>query len=146
MSAAKTPTKQRGRPFKPGKSGNPSGRPVGSRNKVSLAIEALLDGEAEALTRACIDRALGGDITALKLCMDRICAPRKDGPISFEVPNMESAFDAVQAMAAVMTAVVGGNITPSEAHTLAGLIDTFRRTIETSDIDKRVTELEAVKR
>ena len=98
------------------------------------------------LTRACIYRVLGGDITALKLCMDRICAPRKDGPISFEVPNMESAFDTVQVMAAVMTAVAGGNITPSEANTLAGLIDTFRRTIETSDIDKRVTELEAVKR
>jgi hypothetical protein len=118
----------------------------GSRNKASIAIEALLDGEAEALTRTCIDKALGGDMTALKLCMDRICAPRKDSPISFEVPQMESAADAVQVMAAVMTAVAGGNITPSEAHTLAGLIDTFRRTLETSDIEKRVTELEAVRR
>ena len=116
MSAAKTPTKQRGRPFKPGKSGNPSGRPFGSRNKASIAIEALLDGEAEALTRTCIDKALGGDMTALKLCMDRICAPRKDSPISFEVPQMESAADAVQVMAAVMTAVAGGNITVRSSH------------------------------
>jgi Family of unknown function (DUF5681) len=37
--------------FKPGESGNPAGKPKGARNKVTLAIEALLDGEAEALTR-----------------------------------------------------------------------------------------------
>jgi len=30
-----TAPKQRGRPFKPGKSGNPKGRPKGSRNKLS---------------------------------------------------------------------------------------------------------------
>jgi hypothetical protein len=36
--------------FRPGQSGNPAGRPVGSRNKATLAAEALLDGEAEKLT------------------------------------------------------------------------------------------------
>jgi hypothetical protein len=53
-------TKTRGRPFAPG---NP-GRPKGSRNKATLAAEALLDGEAEALTRKAIELALAGDVTA----------------------------------------------------------------------------------
>jgi len=38
----------RGKPFKKGQNGNPGGRPKGTRNKTTLAIEALLDGEAEA--------------------------------------------------------------------------------------------------
>jgi hypothetical protein len=32
--ADNTPKKQRGRPFEPGRSGNPAGRPRGSRNKL----------------------------------------------------------------------------------------------------------------
>jgi Family of unknown function (DUF5681) len=36
--------------FKPGLSGNPNGRPLGSRNAATIAIDALLDGEAEAVT------------------------------------------------------------------------------------------------
>jgi ABC-type uncharacterized transport system substrate-binding protein len=43
-----TGTKQDTR-FQPGQSGNPGGRPKGSRNKATLALECLLDGQAEAL-------------------------------------------------------------------------------------------------
>jgi hypothetical protein len=64
------------RGFPAGVSGNPAGRPKGSRNKTTLAIEALLEGEAEALTRKAIERALEGDMAALRLCMDRLAPPR----------------------------------------------------------------------
>jgi hypothetical protein len=66
--------KQRGRPFKPGQSGNPLGRPKGVRNRATVAAEALLEGEAEALTRKAIELALAGDPTALRLCLERISA------------------------------------------------------------------------
>ncbi len=36
-------------------------------------MDALLDGEAEALTRKAIDLALAGDTVALRLCMERVC-------------------------------------------------------------------------
>ncbi len=39
-----TKPKQRGG-FKPGKSGNPSGRPPGSRSKATLIAQSLLDGQ-----------------------------------------------------------------------------------------------------
>ena len=64
-------------PFEPGQSGNPAGKAKGTRNKVTLAIEALLDGEAEALTRKAIELAKAGDMAALRLCMDRLAPPRK---------------------------------------------------------------------
>jgi len=43
-----------------GVSGNPAGRPKRARHKYLLAVEALLDGEAEGLTRKAIELALPG--------------------------------------------------------------------------------------
>jgi hypothetical protein len=54
--------------FSPGN----SGRPHGSRNKATLAIEGLLEGRAEALPQTAMTKALEGDSVALRLCMDRI--------------------------------------------------------------------------
>jgi hypothetical protein len=46
-----TEPKPPGKPFTPGCSGNPAGRPKGARNRSTLALETLLDGQAEALTQ-----------------------------------------------------------------------------------------------
>ena len=56
----KTGRQQAGK-FAPGVSGNPDGRPRGARHKTTLAIEALLEGQHEALTQKAIDLALAGD-------------------------------------------------------------------------------------
>src|SRR3979411_3456735 len=104
VSAETTAKKQRGRSFKLGQSGNPAGRPRGARNKTTLAIEALLDGEAETITRKAIELAKAGDISALRLCLDRIAPPRKDRPVSFDLPSVKSAADATQASAALVAA------------------------------------------
>ena len=78
--------KQRGRPFQPGQSGNPAGKPKGARNRATLAAEALLDGEATALTRKAIELALAGDSTALRLCLERLLPARKERLIEFSLP------------------------------------------------------------
>ncbi len=140
MAPAKTSKKQG---FQPGKSGNPKGRPAGSRNKASLAIDALLDGEAEALTRKCIDKALWGDNCALKLCMDRIWPPRKDKPVQFKLPEMSEANDASGAMKGLLKAVSAGDLTPLEGATVAALIETYRKTLETTELEERIVALEA---
>ena len=75
--------------FKPGQSGNPNGRPKGSRHKTTLAIETLLDGEGEEITRKAIDLAKGGDLGAIRICLDRLAPPRKDRHIEFSLPAME---------------------------------------------------------
>jgi hypothetical protein len=115
--------KQRGRPFVKGVSGNPAGKPKGARNRSTLAAEALLDGEAEKLTRKAIDMALAGDVFALKLCMERILPPRKDRPVQFDMPSLDGAPDAQGALPALLQAVSEGRITPSEAETILGLIE-----------------------
>ncbi len=143
--AARTAGKQRGRPFKKGKSGNPAGRSRGSRNKATLAIEALLDGEAEGLTRKAVELAMGGDTTALRLCLDRLCPPRKDRPVYFNLPPMKAPADAVAAMSALLAAVATGEVTPGEAQIIAAVIEAQRRVIECEDHERRLRALEDVK-
>jgi hypothetical protein len=122
--------------------GNP-GRPKGSRNKTTLALEALLDGEAEVLTRKAIEMALDGDTTAMRLVMDRIMPPRKDRPIMLSMPKLETAGDAVKAMAALAEAVANGDITPGEAGELSKLVDGFTKAVELHEIQQRLDKLEA---
>ena len=93
MSPAKTTKKQSNQGFKPGQSGNPSGRPHGSRNKATLALEALLDGEGEAITRKAIENALNGDMAAIRLYMERLIPVRKDRTVSFSLPEINGADD-----------------------------------------------------
>ena len=106
-----------------------SGKPKGSRNKATIAIESLLEGQAEALTQTAISKALDGDSMALRLCMDRIAPLPKDTTISFPLPHMENANDASKAAGSVLKAVSIGEITPIEGSRVMGLIDSFRRTL-----------------
>ena len=124
------------------KHGNPSGRPRGARNKTTLAVEALLDGEAEVLTRKAIERAKDGDSVALRLCLERILPPRKDRPVSFALPKIESAADAGKASTAILTAVATGDVTPLEAEAVLGLLEGHAKVLEVRDLEERITTLE----
>ena len=129
-------------PFEPGKSGNPAGKLKGTRNRTTMAVEALLDGEAEAITRKAVELAKGGDLTALRLCLDRIAPPRKDRPVLFELPPVSSAADAAKAAAALLEAVAVGGLTPSEASELGKLIEAYIKALEATDFAERLTKLE----
>jgi hypothetical protein len=131
--------------FERGQSGNPAGRPVGARNKTTLAVEALFDGEAETITRKAIELAKAGDMSALRLCLDRIAPPRKDRPVLFDVPKINSAADAAQASAALVAAVASGDLTPSEAAELGKLIESYVRALEASDFEARLAQLESMR-
>jgi hypothetical protein len=128
----------RGRPFA---KGNP-GRPKGTRHRATLAAEALLDGEAEALTRKCVELALGGDMTAMRLCMDRILPARRERPVSFKLPPIETATDAATAAATLVNAVAAGELTPGEAAELGRLVDAFTRALEADEFEQRLAALE----
>ena len=121
-----------------------AGRPKGSRSKVTLAIESLLQGQAEALTQTAVTKALDGDIVTLMLCLERIAPAPKDQPVSFSLPKMHNAMDASEAAASVLTAVSEGELTPIEATRVMGLIDSYRRTLELTEIEQRLQALEAV--
>jgi hypothetical protein len=140
---APEPRKVPGRPFRKGQSGNPAGRKPGSQNRKTLLAQQLMDGESEALVHKVIAMALEGDPTALKLCIDRVVAPRRDRLVDFDLPKLKSAADLAQVMGAVTHAVAAGRITPAEALALAQTVATAMHAIETSDQELRLQEAEA---
>ena len=139
---AKTEGKKKDTRFKPGKSGNPKGRPQGSRSKATLLAEALLEGQAEELVQTLVDKALEGDVTALRVCIERLVPPRKDRPVTLKLPKVEGPEDLSKLTEAVLQAVSKGAITPGEGQDLAGLIEKHRRAVETVDLEKRLVRLE----
>ena len=141
--AANSAKNQRGRPFQSGVSGNPGGKPLGTRHRVTRAIEELLEGEADALTRKAIEKALEGDMAALRLCLDRLAPPRKDSPISITLPTVKSIADTLEASAALLAAVSSGEITPDEGGRVMALLAAHRAIVETVDLEQRIAQLEA---
>jgi hypothetical protein len=141
--AENTAPKQRGRPFEPGKSGNPQGRPKGSRNQATLLAEALLDGEAETLTRKVIKKALDGDSNALRFCMERLVSPRRERRVAFDLPlKIETAADAAGASSRVISECATGNLSPGEASQIMALISSHVRLLEVTDFEARLAALE----
>lgn len=107
-----------------------------------MAAQVLLDGEAEALTRKAVDLALAGDLTALRLCLERIVPPRKDSPVKVKLPTLESAADIPAVTRALLDAVAKGQLTPSEAQAVAGLVEAHRKALETEELERRIAALE----
>lgn len=121
--------------------GNP-GKPKGTRHRVTRAVEKLLGDQSEALTQKAVDLALEGDTAALRLCMERIAPPRKDSPVSFSLPSVKTTKDAAKAAQAALRAVSEGEITPLEGAAVMNLVESYRRVLELSELEGRITGLE----
>lgn len=131
-------TRVRGRPFEPG---NP-GKPRGARHKVTRAVEALLEGEAEEITRKAIEAAKAGDMVAVRLVLDRIAPPPRERTVEFQMPHIDGAADLPEAVLSMLTAVAAGELTPAEAAQLVGVLEHYRRQAETADLASRISALE----
>jgi hypothetical protein len=142
MSVERIAPKRRGRPFPQGHSGNPRGRPPGARNAATVLAEQLLDGEAEGLIRKIIQKAKHGDVTALRICIDRILPPRRERPVHFKMPDLHSVGDASKAISALMSAVAGGELGASEAAELSKLVEIYVRAVEATELEQRFLNLE----
>ncbi len=112
--------------FLPGVSGNPAGRREGSRNRATLALQELLEGEGQKVIRRMVALALEGDPTALRLVAERLLPPMKDRPVSLELPAMNQPSDVAEAVRRALEAVASGEITPSEAETILKLLEAMR--------------------
>jgi uncharacterized protein DUF5681 len=129
-------------PFKPGYSGNPAGKPRGCRNKTTIALEQLLHGEAETITRKAIELAKGGDLAAIRLCLDRLLPVRRGRYVSFCVPEIKTARDAAGFAGKLLATTACGELTPSEAAEIGKLVENFTRVLEASEIEQRLALLE----
>jgi len=129
--------------FVKGISGNPSGRPPGARNKATIALEALLEDEAESVGRKCVELAKSGDTVAIKLVLDRICPARRGRIVRFNCPEaIKSTSDVTDVLSEVLVAIAEGELTPEEASSIAQVLEIQRRAIEIVDIEGRLSALE----
>lgn len=138
-ASRKNAPKTRGKPFEPGN----AGRPRGARNRVTMAVEALIDGEAEAITQTAISLAKGGDASLLRALLDRLAPARRERPVLVDLPSLTSPADAPAVAAALLAKAASGELTPGEAAALAGLLESYRRQSELADIEARLKALEA---
>ena len=132
-----TDPRPRGRPFPKGVSGNPAGRPLGSRNKARLRLEALLDMAGEDLLIKLIERAHDGEMPALRLCMKLIFPAGRKRSIQFAMPSLENVGDCIKAQAMIIEAAVSGELALDEAKAVSDLVETQRRALDRAEDNAR---------
>jgi hypothetical protein len=138
--------KQRGRPFEPGRSGNPRGKPKGTRNQVLLALDQIGAESAEAILQKAVEQAKNGNPRAMKLILSRVWPAQKGRPVMVDLPPISAPGDLVAALAAIAQAVAGGSITPDEGAQVAAILEMQRRAVDTAELAARVEALEAKQR
>ena len=128
--------------FRKGHSGNPLGRPRGTRNKAIIAAEALFEGEIDEICRKAIEEAKRGNIQAIKLVLDRILPPKKEAPIFINLPPVKTGSDVLEAIHRVAQAVSHGELSPTEGDCLTRIIERQAKVIEMNDFEERLKKLE----
>lgn len=128
--------------FQPGRSGNPAGKPKGARHRATVMLETLFDGEAESVARSVVAKAIGGDMTAARLILERICPPRKGRPLTITLTPIHGLADFATAQAEIIAALAEGELTPEEAGEVAKVLDAVGNAIERRDFEARISALE----
>ena len=142
--AETTRRKQRGRAWQKGVSGNPAGRPRGSRHEALKALDAIgADGAAEVM-KAVVTAAKAGDMRAAEILLRRLWPERKGRPVPIDLPAIgTTTAGIVAALGAVVDAVGAGDLSPEEGQAVAAIMETQRRAIETAELEARIAALEA---
>ena len=85
---------------------------------------------------------MGGEPTAMRMCLDRLIAPRKERPVSFALPQIKTAADLVSATNAIAASVASGELTTGEAANLSSLVTNVGKAIELSELETRLALVE----
>ena len=130
-----------GRPFQKGQSGNPAGRPPGSRNKLRAIVDEALEPELPHLMKQLVQLAYDGDMQALKLLFAQL--PREREQVELALPPITSMAGIGAANQAVFEAVTTGALSPESGQRLAQLLQLQKNMIESTDFERRMADLEA---
>ena len=128
--------------WKPGESGNPRGKPKGTRNRATMMVLSLMEAGAKEITLAVVGAAKAGDLTAAKMVIERLAPPMRERLITIDLPDVQTAQGIAAAQAAILQSAASDEITPSEAATLAGVVEMRRRALETEELERRIGALE----
>lgn len=127
--------------FQPGVSGNPKGRPKGSRNKKNVIAEEFAK-EGSKVARVVMDAALGGDMTAANMVLQRLSPPlrARAEKVMFELDPKKPLSEQAQQ---VLTAVAAGDIDPETGKLLIDAIGAFAGIKQVDDLEARLEALES---
>ena len=129
--------------WKKGQSGNPAGMPKGTRHRATMLAEKFMEDDAEDIVRAVVNAAKAGDPIAMRLCIERLAPLRKGRPVTFDLPDIETASDITKAFCMIAKAMAAGELTPDQAGTVATVIEAHRKAIEMAELEERIRRLEA---
>ena len=125
--------------FKPGESGNPTGRPKGIQDR-RTRLRGLLEPHTTALVDKAVELALAGDVAAIKLCMDRLIPTVRpqELPVRFQCSGKTPSEMANN----VIAAASAGELAPDDASKILNALTGLIRIREVDELDKRVRALE----
>ena len=126
--------------WKPGQTGNPKGRPPGQSEIIRL--RASLAGAVPEILAGLVMAAKGGDVQAARLILERILPPVKAVEQAVELQLPAGGTLTAQGRA-VLSAVAGGDLAPTQGAALLGAIGTLARVTEIDELAVRITALEA---
>lgn len=126
--------------WQPGQSGNPKGRPVGSRNKKNVIAEEF-EKDGSAVARVVMDAALEGDMQAANMVLQRLSPPlrARAEKVTFELtPDAPLHQQANQ----VLASVAEGAIDPETGKLLIDCIQSVAGIRAVDELEARLIALE----
>ena len=127
--------------FQKGQSGNPKGRPKGSRNRTTLIAQALIDGEAKVFVKKPVQLPLESDLICLRICLERLVPMKKDAPIEIDLPDISNVAN-IPKLFAVLTAKLREGVTHSRARTVMDLAQGVLKVLQVAELEQRISALE----
>lgn len=112
--------------FKKGHSGNPNGRPYGMRNKMSFAIQQVFEKESFAVAEKLVELAKNGDLSAMKLILERVYPTPKNEELHFLLPEINDKNGINKARDEIHASFVCGEITAAEAKEAIDFLDVVK--------------------
>ncbi len=100
------------------------------------------DEDVTAIVERLVRLARGGDLEAIKLIISRLVPPAKDKPVSLTLPKLAGSQELLEASAQVVLELAEGRLTPEEAKSVAAVLEVHRKTIELTEIERRLAALE----
>jgi hypothetical protein len=128
--------------FAPGQSGNPRGKAPGTRNRQTLILEGLVDKSGPKLVLKAIKMAMDGDSAVMRALLPLLLPARRERPVEFPLPSIESAEDALRASRTILSGACNGALTPSEAAEMGKLLELHAKLLGVHDLEPRLQQLE----
>lgn len=151
--------KPRGRPFPPGVSGNPEGRPPGPNGITRAARERIAEecdplgfltgvmrgepqryGQDDAETEH--QPTMADRMNAARVLANKLAPDAKDRPLSFPVGAIDGPADALKVMAKILEAMSNGELTASESAGAMTVVGSYLDAWKANDLERRMRALE----